>query len=75
MELVQDWGRRSDEKMSRKIGNVQSRTTFFRRSAVLSLPADLLRRLPTVLLFGTRVQAAKCETQKPSTCRETLFFF
>ena len=61
--------------MSRKIGNVQSRTIFFRRAAVLSLPADLLRKLPTVLLFGTRVKAAKCETQEPSICRETLFFF
>ena len=34
--------------MSRKIGNAQSRATFFRHSAVLSLPAVLLRKLPNV---------------------------
>ena len=39
-------GRQDDEKMSRKIGNAQSRATFFRHSAVLSLPAVLLRKLP-----------------------------
>ena len=33
--------------MSRKIGNAQSRATFFRHSAVLSLPAVLLRKLAT----------------------------
>ena len=33
--------------MSRKIGNAQSCATFFRHSAVLSLPAVLLRKLPT----------------------------
>ena len=32
--------------MSRKTGNAQSRATFFRHSAVLSLPAVLLRKLP-----------------------------
>ena len=32
--------------MSRKIGNAQSRATFFRHSAVLRLPAVLLRKLP-----------------------------
>ena len=31
--------------MSRKIGNAQSRATFFRHSAVMSLPAVLLRKL------------------------------
>ena len=36
--------------MSRKIGNAQSRATFFRHSAVLSLPAVLLRKLAIVLL-------------------------
>ena len=39
-------GRQDDEKMSRKIGNAQSRATFFRHSAVLNLPAVLLRKLP-----------------------------
>ena len=34
--------------MSGKIGNAQSRATFFRHSAVLSLPAVLLRKLPNV---------------------------
>ena len=34
--------------MSRKIGNAQSRATFFRHSAVLSLPAVLLRKLANV---------------------------
>ena len=38
--------RQNDEKMWRKIGNAQSRTTFFRHSAVLNLPAVLLRKLP-----------------------------
>ena len=31
--------------MSRKTGNAQSRATFFRHSAVLSLPAVLLRKV------------------------------
>ena len=44
----EDSGRQNDEKMSRKIGNAQSRATFFRHSAVLSLPAVLLRKLPNV---------------------------
>ena len=35
-----------DEYMSRKIGNAQCRTTFFRHYAVLGLPADLLSNLP-----------------------------
>ena len=34
--------------MSRKIGNAQSRTTFFRHSAVVSLPAVLLCKLPII---------------------------
>ena len=44
---MEDSGRQNDEKMSRKIGNAQSRATFFRHSAVLSLPAVLLRKLAT----------------------------
>ena len=32
--------------MSGKTGNAQSRATFFRHSAVLSLPAVLLRKVP-----------------------------
>ena len=32
--------------MSRKTGNAESRATFFRHSAVLSLPAVLLRKVP-----------------------------
>ena len=32
--------------MSRETGNAQSRATFFRHSAVLSLPAILLRNVP-----------------------------
>ena len=43
---LEDSGRHNDEKMSRKIGDVQSLTTFFRHSAVLSVPAVLLRKLP-----------------------------
>ena len=39
-------GRQNDEKMSRKIGNAQSCATLFRHSAVLNLPAVLLRKLP-----------------------------
>ena len=34
--------------MSRKIENAHSRATFFRHSAVLSLPAVLLRKLANV---------------------------
>ena len=41
-----DSGRQNDDKMSRKLGNAQSRITFFHHSAVLSLPAVLLRKLP-----------------------------
>ena len=41
-------GRQNDEKMSRKIENAQSRATFFRHSAVLSLPAVLLRKLASL---------------------------
>ena len=36
--------------MSRKIGNAQSRATFFRHSAVLRLPAVLLRKLANTIL-------------------------
>ena len=42
---LEDSGRQNDEKMSRKIANAQSRATFFRHSAVLSLPALLLRKV------------------------------
>ena len=45
---LEDSGRQNDEKMSRKIGNAQSRATFFRHSAVLSLPAVLLRKLANI---------------------------
>ena len=41
-------GRENDDKMSRRIGNAQSRATFFRHSAVLSVPAVPLRKLPYV---------------------------
>ena len=41
-------GRRNDEIMSRKIGNAQSRATFFGHSTVLSLPAVLLRKVCTL---------------------------
>ena len=34
--------------MSRMTGNAQSRATFFRHSAVLSLTAALLRKLPII---------------------------
>ena len=52
---MEDSGRQNDEKKSRKIGNAQSRATFFRHSAVLSLPALLLRKLPTVSGRSTSV--------------------
>ena len=49
-------GRYNDEKVSRK--NAQSHATFFRHSAVLSLPAVLLRKLPIVrIVFEFRVIA------------------
>ena len=38
---------RMTKKMSPKTSNVQSRATFFRHSAVLSVTAVLLRKLPT----------------------------
>ena len=44
-----DSGRQNDEKMSCKIGNAQSRATFFRHSAVLNLPAVLLPKLPNIM--------------------------
>ena len=59
-ELTQQdgWKTQNDEKMSRKIGNAQSHATFFRHSAVLSLPAVLLRKLPIVrIVFEFRVIA------------------
>ena len=42
---LEDSGRQNDEKMSRKIGNAESRATFFRHSAVRSLRALLLRKV------------------------------
>ena len=42
---LEDSRRQNDEKMSRKIGNAESRATFFRHSAVRSLPALLLRKV------------------------------
>ena len=47
-ERLEDSGRQNDGKMSRKTGNAQSRATFFRHSAVLSLPAVLLRKVPVI---------------------------
>ena len=44
-----DSGRQNDEKMSCKIGNAQSRATFFRHSAVLNLPAVLMPKLPNIM--------------------------
>ena len=41
----------SDEKMLCKNGNAQSSTTFFRHSAVLSLPAILLRKFSIVRMI------------------------
>ena len=41
--------RPNDEKMSCKIGNAQSRATFFRHAAVLNLPAVLLPKLPNIM--------------------------
>ena len=38
-------GLKNDEKISRKNGNAQYQATFFRHSAVLSLPAVLLRKV------------------------------
>ena len=43
---LEDSGRQNNERKSRKIGNAQSRATFFRHSAVVSLPGVLLRKLP-----------------------------
>ena len=46
--LLEDSGRQSDENMSLKIGNAQSRETFFRHSAVL------WRKLHIITLSGNR---------------------
>ena len=43
-------------KMSRKTGNAQSRAIFFRHSAVLSLPAVLLRKVANVSSFATALK-------------------
>ena len=62
---LEDSGRQNDEKMSRKIGNAQSRATFFRHSAVLSLPAVLLRKLPNnVVTVNDRYECTEC-TEEP----------
>ena len=44
-QKLEDTGRQNDEKMTRKTGNAQSHVTFFRDSAVVSLPAVLLRKV------------------------------
>ena len=46
---------RMTKKMSRKIGKVEFRATFFRHSAVLSLPAVLLPKLPNIMNSRTLV--------------------
>ena len=43
---LEDSGRQNDAKMSRKTVHSRSWVTFFRHSAVLSLPAVLLRKVP-----------------------------
>ena len=57
-----EWG-----KMSRKIGNAQSPATFFRHSAVLSLPATLLRKLPLMDRFGPRFANMGCFSKTTRT--------
>ena len=52
--------------MSRKIGNAQSRATFFRHSAVLNLPAVLLRKLANSSHEPTIV------TERISKCAEAF---
>ena len=55
--------------MSRKIGNAQSRATFFRHSAVLSLPAVLLRKLANSELTqqdGWKTQLGRQNDEKMS---------
>ena len=47
--------------MSCKTGNAQSRATFFRHSAVLSLTAVLLRKLPNIKK-ETADMANKCNS-------------
>ena len=46
-ELTQQEGRMT-QKCRERLG-MQSRATFFRHSAVLSLPAVLLRKLPNIM--------------------------
>ena len=54
--------------MSRKTGNAQSHATYFRHSAVLSLPAVLLRKVSNV----NQMELRRCEREiSPSRGKET----
>ena len=66
--------RQNDEKMSRNIGNAQSRTTCFRHSAVLSLLAFLLRKLPAVIqIYASASLFTSLSFLLAFCCRETAF--
>ena len=49
---------RMTKKVSRKIGNAQSRPTFFHHSAVLSVPAVLLHKLPICRRLRKRLKCS-----------------
>ena len=62
-------------KMSRKTGNVQSRATFFRYSAVLSLTAVLLRKLPNINLRWLNRVMQGHEARASDFNRKLIFSF
>ena len=62
--------------MSREIGNAQSRATFFRHSAVLSLPAMLLRKVPNNARNIGRIKGrGECFRHRASAVPVSPFIF
>ena len=56
-----------NEKISRKIGNAQSRAILFRHSFVLSLPAVLLRKI--TIVQRSVMRAFEQLGKSPESCR------
>ena len=61
---LEDSGRQNDEKMTRKTGNAQSRSTFFRHSAVL------LCKVSNAFKENNRIISYGCIKAKLSTYRK-----
>ena len=62
-DLTQQDGWKNDAKMSRETVHSRSCATFFRHSAVLSLPAVLLRKVPNVVQPWTYWYLSSSETK------------